>query len=617
MQRLRYLFVALILLAPSLAFGQNGVLQGGPWTAGHAPMYSGSGSGQAIVNDSGSAAGGAANVGLSELGITSRSGNGVSSPPYASNGNGQYSSHFCMYDGPITNASGYHYLCLDPNAQGGPLFAVGNAGTASALPFKFYVNGNAYSFPYTVGGIVGPNTTVAANIPVWGNTAGSLLANSGVSSLGTSIYPTYVVPTTTTANTTNLSNSIVVASSTGISLGDSINASFTANNTYVTNIAGTTITMSQNATSTNTGASVTFGRQRMSTTSTLLVNTVGAQDAFFGSAAQGRSSWVNAYFGQTDSFSGCCALIAISPTGQNSAIFAARSSDDSTSGPSGTTTIPESCLVLSDNTVSNKRVWCQYVESRARSTAFQYQLFGVENDLENQWTSVTSNPFSINPVGSTIGYRIASGVGTSSGTTPVTTALDIVNNGNTFNTGIMFQDGALTEVSSVSTALALAPRMAIKWFGTAGGGTNQADMFWEPTNGFRLFMGSASAGLAAPGAGSVGQRIQLYGTAGTVGAGDYAIGLDSGTIWFTSGAKYAWYNAGTKKMTLETASGFTVYADSTFNGSITSSDHIASTTGFYTGASMGLTATRTVRATGGGADCTLIFTGGIYTGGTC
>jgi len=49
----------------------------------------------------------------------------------------------------------------------------------------------------------------------------------------------------------------------------------------------------------------------------------------------------------------------------------------------------------------------------------------------------------------------------------------------------------------------------------------------------RVYYGNT--GVAAPGASSAGQKIQLYGTAGTVGAGDYALGIESGNMWVSTG----------------------------------------------------------------------------------
>jgi hypothetical protein len=137
----RLALLALALGWTSTAFGQGAILQAGPRTGGHAPMYTGTGSGgQTTVQDSGPAGGGAAGLGLSELLLVKR---GTGTPPYANQGTGPLNTTNCMYDAPITNAGGYHYLCFDPNAQGGGLLAYGAGGGAATLPFNFIINGDS------------------------------------------------------------------------------------------------------------------------------------------------------------------------------------------------------------------------------------------------------------------------------------------------------------------------------------------------------------------------------------------------------------------------------------------------------------------------------------------
>lgn len=179
MRRARIALAALALLASaSVSFAQGvTLLQAGPTTSGHVPMYYGQGQSQPVVQDSGPAAGGNPGVGLSEIGITAR---GTGAAPYAGLGTGPYGTIDCRYDGPTNSAAGYHYLCLSPNAQGGGLLAFGNGGAASPLPLYFIVNGSKYSFPYTVGGVVGPVSSTIGHIAVWNNTSGSLLADGGV-----------------------------------------------------------------------------------------------------------------------------------------------------------------------------------------------------------------------------------------------------------------------------------------------------------------------------------------------------------------------------------------------------------------------------------------------------
>ena len=175
MRRLLHAVLTALVLLPSAALAQSALLMGGPWVPGHAPIFVGSGFGQPIVQDGGAASGGGPGVGLSELNITSRAGNSSTTPPYANSGSGPLASHGCMYDAPTTNSTGYHYLCFDPNAQGGGLIDYGAGGGASNLPLTFVYNGVSYAFPFSVGGIAGPGTTVVGDMACWNNTVGTLL----------------------------------------------------------------------------------------------------------------------------------------------------------------------------------------------------------------------------------------------------------------------------------------------------------------------------------------------------------------------------------------------------------------------------------------------------------
>ncbi len=131
--------VSAVLIAIASSASAQVVQQSGPWNPGHVPMYSSPTGSLPSVIDGGSAAGGPYGKTLSELGITSRATTGIY--PSANSGNGQVFSHFCMYDAPITNQTGYHYLCFDPNAMGGGLIAYGANGGATPLPLHAYING--------------------------------------------------------------------------------------------------------------------------------------------------------------------------------------------------------------------------------------------------------------------------------------------------------------------------------------------------------------------------------------------------------------------------------------------------------------------------------------------
>lgn len=153
------IFIAVaIVLCPALALAQGTLLQGGPWTPGHAPVYVPGGNSQAVVTDSGPARGGGAGAGLSELGITAQ---GTGTPPYAGQGTGPDGTTSCIYDAPVSSGN-YHFLCFSANAQGGPLIIAGYGGIASPLPFQFIINGTSgatcsgspSSSYATIGGVV-------------------------------------------------------------------------------------------------------------------------------------------------------------------------------------------------------------------------------------------------------------------------------------------------------------------------------------------------------------------------------------------------------------------------------------------------------------------------------
>lgn len=59
-----------------------------------------------------------------------------------------------------------------------------------------------------------------------------------------------------------------------------------------------------------------------------------------------------------------------------------------------------------------------------------------------------------------------------------------------------------------------------------------------------------TTGTAVPGAGSLGQKIQIYGSVGTVGATDYAVGIEGGHLWF-NGSSYKWYSSAVEKARLD------------------------------------------------------------------
>lgn len=137
----RLLAFLVVLFAATSAFPQAATLTAGPTQEGHAPNYTQGGFGQPLVRDSGSSSLQGPGGGLSELNITSRPANGITTPPYANSGNGPNYAHKCMWDADSSSVNGQHYLCFDPNALGGGLLEYGAQNGAPALPFHIMVNG--------------------------------------------------------------------------------------------------------------------------------------------------------------------------------------------------------------------------------------------------------------------------------------------------------------------------------------------------------------------------------------------------------------------------------------------------------------------------------------------
>lgn len=234
MKRLGWLAI-LAFWAPMAAHGQGVPLQGGAGAPGHAPMYVGAPNSSIVVlGDSGPAGGGGIGTGLSELGVIAR---GTGTPPYIGQGTGPSGTNICDYDAPITNATGYHFLCFSANAAGGGLITYGAAGGASTLPLNFNVNGVISQIggsSITIGGtIVGgtPNGLLYDNAGTLGNLAtannGILVTSSGgVPSISSSL-PAAVQSGITALGT--IATGVWNGSAVGVPYGGTGVATFTAN----------------------------------------------------------------------------------------------------------------------------------------------------------------------------------------------------------------------------------------------------------------------------------------------------------------------------------------------------------------------------------------------------
>lgn len=307
--------------------------------------------------------------------------------------------------------------------------------------------------------------------------------------LGGSLYPVYATGTTTTYNSTNGSPDIIVASATGLVIGDVISSASVfspsaGNSVQIINIVGTTVTLDHNATATQSGASITFGTDRFDAGDTTFTNTLGARNGYFGAAAKGHSTWVAKYYGGAD-FSSLTPFFSIAPGGNLGGLFATRSSDNASAGGA---TIGLGVETLADNASVNHSSWGIYSQGDLlpASDGVGAQHFGYENVIVNGWTaSADSDPYTPNPVRSTFNLRLGSGFG-GRVANRVTAAIDIITEGGTgtanYGSGIIFGSDALDIAAGrIAPAIAMAPSQALTWYRAAG--TRAWDIYSTATTG--------------------------------------------------------------------------------------------------------------------------------------
>lgn len=138
----RFLAAAALVLAPAFAFGQATVIQGGSQTQGHIPAYATTG-GTPVVTDGGTSAGGVLGANPSTIGITAR----CSDPPCVAEGAGPNGEDFAIFDGPTSDADGYHYLGFSANIGSKATITTGAGGGAAAQGLQFIIDGTTYAFP--------------------------------------------------------------------------------------------------------------------------------------------------------------------------------------------------------------------------------------------------------------------------------------------------------------------------------------------------------------------------------------------------------------------------------------------------------------------------------------
>jgi len=151
------------------------------------------------------------------------------------------------------------------------------------------------------------------------------------------------------------------------------------------------------------------------------------------------------------------------------------------------------------------------------------------------------------------------------GTTAPAYKLDVAGQVRSSSGGFVFPDGTVqtTAASSSSTSSSgwtdVGPSVSLtNTAAKVGIGTTTPQSSLDVAGGSvrlsnassnRVYFGAS--GVGAPGAGSAGEKVQLYGAAGSVQGADYALGIEAGNMWSNSAGGFKWYSNSASRMTLD------------------------------------------------------------------
>jgi hypothetical protein len=135
-------------------------------------------------------------------------------------------------------------------------------------------------------------------------------------------------------------------------------------------------------------------------------------------------------------------------------------------------------FVLNNNATYANGAWAFYGE--ARRYAGSATTIGIENDIINEGSTVSVNPYSVlTTPGITIDYWASSGRSDVSSSATASLAYGIVNNGANFQRGIVVMSSAIsgaTGTSGVGEAISMAQGHQIAWYAPDG---NPAAFIWS------------------------------------------------------------------------------------------------------------------------------------------
>ena len=254
---------------------------------------------------------------------------------------------------------------------------------------------------------------------------------------------------------------------------------------------------------------------------------VGEATVTSGTTANTPKDWVEAL--RTPSVS-IATIAGVSPLSYVGVLGASRTSDHN----SGMGSIGLYGLANNDDTVHAQGAWAHYAEAY-RQAGVSGQTFAQELDMINLGSVVPQTPYNIIPAGVNVVSWLACG-GAVSGAQPCSSALTVLNNGTTFDKGIVFEYNSLT--SETGEAIALANGYKVAWHLTSGAlgeyitGDNSGDIILDHASGSGVLIGydtSFGGRLDIGSASSANTSTLNFHTSGYANAYDAKISATGGT----------------------------------------------------------------------------------------
>jgi hypothetical protein len=152
-------------------------------------------------------------------------------------------------------------------------------------------------------------------------------------------------------------------------------------------------------------------------------------------------------------------MSVLSPTGNVAVLGASQTSDSLSAGAQGC--IGLESIVENNNIAQSQYAFGAYIEATRRSTGTG-STHGTEIDIINYGSVIQVDP-SQAPYGLTNALWLAAGGGYPASSSN-SLALGILNNSATFEKGIVFFDGAITNYGGLSTAIAMGYQQGIAWY---------------------------------------------------------------------------------------------------------------------------------------------------------